>query len=453
MGKKDSIVSNRLLDCVVKMPVVDCHDHLCGPERDLKSAIAEPILMLITPYLMSDIWSAGANDEEIALLQSRDVSTDDKWPVFHRLWTATEHTAYARIVKLMLREVFNIEELTRQSLDRILEQRAGYDVSNYMGSLENKGIKAVIADVLMQMSWEGPVTDRYFGNPVLKEFLDGDLAMPDMWHPVFPLPYFHEFRHVDFISYVSTASKMNITSLKEYEEAVFNLMDRGKRQGIIALKDQSAYLRSISYDLPTRSEAEKIFNKVLIDPRNQLSWPEAKPLGDYLFHQYMRFARELHLPVQIHTGYVGGIRNRVDKANAAHFASVLELHSEVKFDLFHGNWPYMGDLLFLVKNYPNAFLDLCWLPAIDPLYTQELITHAVMTVPHSKIHGFGGDYILWPEFVAAHLSLAREVIADALSDLVESNWLTENEAILIAADWLFNNPNRFYNLGWQPYVP
>jgi predicted TIM-barrel fold metal-dependent hydrolase len=182
-----------------------------------------------------------------------------------------------------------------------------------------------------------------------------------------------------------------------------------------------------------------------------LAWPEAKPLDDYLFHQFMRFARELRLPVQLHTGHLANIRNRVSQANAAHLASVLELHSEVQFDLFHGNWPYMGDLLFLAKNYPNVSLDLCWVNMIDPLYAQELLKRAVMTVPHTKVFGFGGDYFTAPEFSVAHLSLAREVIASALADLVECGWLEEEEAARLAADWLYNNPNRFYQLGLPPY--
>jgi predicted TIM-barrel fold metal-dependent hydrolase len=286
---------------------------------------------------------------------------------------------------------------------------------------------------------------------VLEEFLAGEFPLPDIWHPVFNLPYYHEIRTREFIDFVGTLAGLNITSLKGYEEAMFELFKRSKNLGVIAFKDQSAYRRVIAYDLPTRSDAEAIFNKLLIDPRNQLAWPDARPLDDYLFHQFMRFARELRLPVQLHTGHMALIRNRVDKSNAAHLATVLELHSEVQFDLFHGNWPYMGDILFLGKNYPNVNLDLCWVYLIDPLYAQELLKRAVMTVPHTKIFGFGGDYWIAPELSAAHLILAREVIAGALADLVESGWLQEEEAVRIAADWLFNNPNRFYNLGFPPY--
>jgi hypothetical protein len=445
-------ILDHLLNSVMEIPVIDCHEHLCGPEKDLKGAYNEPILALCVPYLISDLWSTGASEEEIALLQSKEATTDEKWPVFSRLWVATEHTAFARVTKKTLKKVYNIEKLTRKSLDKISEYKLAHsDQSNYLKHIRDAGIRAVIADVLMPMSWEAPTTLRYFGNYVLKEFLENKLPLPDMWHPVFPLPYFHLIRRYEFIDYVRMVSSSSITSLKEFEEAVFSLIERSKSLGVIAIKDQSAYHRTISYDLPTYSDAERIFNKLLIDPRNQLAWPDAKPLDDYLFHQYMRFARELHLHVQIHTGHLGGIRNRVDKANAAHLASVLELHSEVKFDLFHGNWPYMGDFLFVGKNYPNVSLNLSWVYMVDPIYARELLKRSVLTVPHTKIHGFGGDYILAPEFVAAHLNLGREVIAGALADLVDTDWIEEKDAIHIAVDWLYNNPNVFYELGLQPF--
>jgi len=85
----------------------------------------------------------------------------------------------------------------------------------------------------------------------------------------------------------------------------------------------------------------------------------------------MEMAEELDLPVQIHTGHMAGIRNEISKTNAVHFTSVLQLHQNVKFDLFHGNWPYMGEILFLAKNYPNVHIDLCWVNIIDPYYLEE----------------------------------------------------------------------------------
>ena len=33
--------------------------------------------------------------------------------------------------------------------------------------------------------------------------------------------------------------------------------------------------------------------------------------------------------------------------------------------------------------------------------------------------------------------------------LVERGWLEEEEALSLAANWLFNNPNRFFKLGFE----
>ena len=65
-----------------------------------------------------------------------------------------------------------------------------------------------------------------------------------------------------------------------------------------------------------------------------------KPLDDYLFHAFMRMARDLDLPVQIHTGHMAGIRNDIVKTNAVGLTKAIELHRDVRFDLFHANWPY-----------------------------------------------------------------------------------------------------------------
>ena len=204
------------------------------------------------------------------------------------------------------------------------------------------------------------------------------------------LPGFHPTTFTwDTVHWVEALADRCVTSLEEYLESVFAVFERCIARGAIGLKDQSAYPRILSYDVVGRAEAENLFNRLLADPRSSLGWPEGKPLNDFLFHQFMRFARELDLPVQLHTGHMAGIRNRVDKTNAVYLAPVLELHRDVRFDLFHGNWPYLGDLLFLGKNYPNVALDCCWLHIIDPDYAAELLERSVMVLPHTKVHGFG----------------------------------------------------------------
>jgi hypothetical protein len=430
---------DRLYERIRDMPVIDCHEHLSGPEA--RPPYKEPIAALIPGYVFSDLQSAayGVSDQDVLRLQDPEVSTDEKWPLFRRLWQATEHTAYARVTKLVLRKVYDAGEMSREALNRVAARLAEQTEEAYFRHLDEAGIQAMLVDVL---DW----LPKGLGS-----FLDGRKVFPEKWRIMISLPMLHP-THLAYetVCNVGQWADRHITSLDEYLEAVYALFRRCVERGAVGIKDQSAYSRILSYDLVPEADAERLFNRVLGDPRNSLGWPEGKPLNDYLFHQYMRFARDLDLPVQLHTGHMAGIRNRVDKTNAAYLSTVLELHRDVHFDLFHGNWPYLGDLLFLGKNYPNVALDLCWLHIIDPDYASELMERAVLTMPHTKIHGFGGDYGDVPEFVAAHLDIARENIAGTLARLVERGWLQEEQAMSLAADWLFNNPNDFFKLGFEP---
>ncbi len=435
----NSDLYKHLLSVISEMPVIDCHEHMFGPEQRPK--YTEPIAAIVNWYYYSDIVSAGFGipDKQLQKLMNPEVSTDEKWPIFEELWLASQHTAYARVTKLVLQQFYGVDigqPMSRQILEQIALKLPEMDENAYFRILDDANIQAILSDVT-----------GWLPNGV-GSYLDGTKTFPPRWKPLISLPGFHPTTFTwNTIQQIGALVDQHITSLDEFLESVFLIFEKMVEKGAVGIKDQSAYDRVISYDLITRSDAEKQFNLLLSDPRNSLGWPEHKPLNDFLFHEYMRFARELDLPVQLHTGHMAGNYNRVDKTNAAGLASVLELHKEVRFDLFHGNWPYLGDLLFLGKNYPNVALDLCWLHIIDPIYAIELMERAVLTMPHTKIHAFGGDYGDLPEFSVAHLQIARMNIASALTHLIEGGWLGEESALSIARDWLFNNPNRFFNLG------
>lgn len=447
MLHRSTPVFDRLLAQITGLPVIDCHEHasaeLFGPDgyARLPSPV-EPIAALTNGYVLSDFFAAGASPADCELLQDSNVPTERKWPIFQALWPKLEHTAYGRVTKLVLRDYYGESELTLAALHRVGERLGERSPAYHAEIFARAHIRLALTDVL---NWRPDSMQRY---------LTGHLNLPPHMRLMFPLRLFHVIASDEpnahdcaGIQMIGFWADRHITSLDEFLEAVFVVLQKAKARGAAGLKDQSAYSRTLSYDLVPRADAERLFNRLLADPRNALGWPEAKPLDDFLFHQYMRFARELDLPVQLHTGHMAGIWNRVDKADAGLLAPVLELHQVVRFDLFHGNWPEMGPLLFLGKNYQNVALDLCWLPIIDPLYAEELLERAVVTLPHSKIHAFGGDYVDAPEYSVAHLAVARAVIASALADLVERGWLDEEQAMRIAADWLFNNPNGFFKLG------
>ena len=410
------------------VPLVDCHDHSgeCGPKH------RDAIVALISGYFRSDMLSA-SGDADVAMLEDTTLSLEERWPVLERAWKRTCHTGYARVTRMVMREFYDERELTLDALRRIQERLPDMsDRELYTRLLDKANIAVRLADV-----W-----------PDTRKVLDGTLDLPPRSRLVIGLPGYHRISCREEVDALMARLGRRVTSLDEYLVCCREIFEGFKAYGAVAFKDQSAYSRPISYGNPARSEAEAVFNWFMEDPRRRAAYPDgARPLDDYLFHAFLRMAREMALPIQVHTGHMAGIRNDIAKTNAVGLTRVIELHRDVQFDLFHANWPYSGELLYLCKNYPNVAIDFCWANIIDPYYCQEMLKQALTSVPHGKIHGFGSDYGGHPDRAWAHAAIARDNVSIALSDMVEIDYIGLHEAKGIARDWLFGNANAFFKLG------
>ncbi len=429
LSKSTSFKSIR--KAIDKIPVIDCHDHTMGYQS--APEYKEPIVSLIQGYVDSDLVSAGA-ELHMEMLRDQTISTEEKWPVFKKFWEATEHTSYARVTRLIMEKFYGESEMSLEALMRIGQRLLKLkDEKVYEKILDDAGIVCRLVNIWID----------------LKKYLEGRYKLPDRDRMLVPLPDFHHVGSYEAIQKIAGILDKKVTSLDEYVDLCSEIFSRMKKRGTIGMKDQSAYNRPIKFSNATREEAERVFNKIMENPRFSVGFPELMPLSDYLFHQFMRMAHKLDFFVQIHTGYLAGIRNEISKTNALLFTSVLEMHSEVRFDIFHGNWPYEGELFHLAKNYPNVHLDTCCLSIIDAYYTKRLFANSITAVPHTKIHGFGADYRDTPEYAVCHLLIAKDAIAAGLAEVVDTGWLKEKEAIKVGADWLFNNPNEWYKLSFD----
>ena len=410
------------------VPLVDCHDHSAalGPKP------TDAIKAVLDWYMRSDLQSA-SSDKAVELIFNEKIPLEERWPTLERAWNRTKYTGYAEVVRRAMRRYYGEKELTLDALRRIQEKMIDFsDAANYERVLDDAKIVVRLEDI-----WAAPAAAR------------GELVQPPRSRLIIGLPNYHAVCSWQEVQNCAAPLERTITSLDEYLAACLEIFTRCKAAGAVAFKDQSAYTRPIDYANPTRAEAEAAFNWFMEDPRRRLSYPDGnKPLGDYLFHQFMRMARDMDLPVQIHTGHMAGIRNDIVKTNAVGLTRLMELHQETRFDLFHANWPYSGELLYLGKNFPNVRLDFCWTNMVDPIYSQQMFKQAVSSMPHAKIHGYGSD--LSSDVVCnawAHADLARDNIAIALAELVEMEYLGLDDAKEIAYAWLFGNANEFFKLG------
>jgi uncharacterized protein len=413
------------------IPLVDCHDHsaTCGPKYE------DAIGVVISGYFHSDIHSA-SSDADMEFLQDTTRPLDERWPALERAWKRTRHTGYAQVTRRVLKEFYGEEELTLDALKRM------------EGNLLDLTGTEAFDSILEKARIIGRVLDIW---PNTGKVLDGTLELTPRGFLAVSLPQYHGVRSYTEVQQRVAPLKRTVTSLDEYLEACREIFVSYKAYGAVTFKDQSAYNRTLAYDNPTRAQAEGVFNWFMEDPRRSASYPDGvKPLDDFLFHAFMRIARDLDLPVQIHTGHMAGIRNDVAKTNAIGLTRLIELHRDVRFDLFHANWPYSGELLYLGKNFPNVTLDFCWANIIDPVYCQNLFKQALSSVPHGKIHGYGSDYGGSVDRAWAHAAIARDNIAIALADMVEMEYLDLDEAKEVAYSWLFSNANAFFKLNLAP---
>ena len=407
------------------IPIIETHEHYASFQEE-----RDPMAFLLTNYYYySDYISSGGEENGIT-----GSSVREKYGRFIQLFRKSNKTAYARCMLEGLRQCCGIDSLESfediKALEAVLQKR---DAASYAGIMEKLKIRAKIVDI--------------YELPVFMSYVEGTRTDQSKYcRFAFPLPAFHNVHTRADLAVFQKYLGRTITCLDDYLESFDNFLLKCIDFGIVCFKDQSAYRRDIAYGNPDRAAAEKAFNEIIFNPRDVFGDDRVRPLDDWLFQYAMRKAAQHKLPVQIHTGHMAGIRNEIAKTNAAHLIPTIELNEDVRFDLFHGNWPYMDEYLFMGKNYPNVYLNLCWVQSIDPVYCVELMKRAVMTVPHSKIFAFGGDTGM-AEWVAGYLSLAKDNTAIALSELADSGWLSPDEAKQIALDWFFNNPNSFFNLG------
>jgi len=410
------------------VPLIDCHDH----SDECRPKYADPIQVVVNGYFRSDVHSA-SSDRDIRRIQNAKLPIEERWPILERAWNRTKHTGYAQVTRRLLKKFYDEDALSLEALERMRDKLLDLtDEATFDRILGQANIAARLENV----------------KPDMRKILQGTYRLSPRGRLVIRLPECHAVASAGAVEQIVAPLDRTVTSLDEYLQACRELFEAQKRFGAVAFKDQSAYRRTLAYGNPTRAQAEEVFNWFMEDPRRSASYPDGvRPLDDFLFHEFMRMARDMDLPVQIHTGHMAGARNDIVKTNAAGLTRLIELHRDVRFDLFHANWPYDGELIYLCKNYPNVAIDFCWANIIDPIYCQRLFKQCLSAVPHGKVHGYGSDFGGCADRAWAHASIARDNVAIALSEMVEMEWLDLDEAKEVARAWLFDNANEFFRLG------
>lgn len=95
----------------------------------------------------------------------------------------------------------------------------------------------------------------------------------------------------------------------------------------------------------------------------------------------------------------------------------------------------------LGKHYPNVWLNMCWMYVITMAGSRQTLSEWIDLVPAERLLGFGSD-VGWPEFIYAHLVMARSCLAEK----VQRDFLSETAALDLVRMMLHDNPVGLYRL-------
>lgn len=410
---------------VWETPLVDTHEHLPDEQDCLRGPDGRPQedwTVILRHYLDSDLVSAGMSRETYNNFFNQPGTPLEKWQLLAPYWPAVKNTGYGLAVRLAMRELYGVSDLSEQTVERVREQ---YYQTRRPGFYTR--ILCELAKIDSCQVNAGPFHESRQPLLLLQDIsIVGMFAGPDL--QTFGQP-----------------TGISIANLSDWYRVIDWWFNRYSDYAV-AVKSQNAYNRNIDYEKVPVEQAEPLFAKRLRG--EPLSPAEQKALEDHLFWYAVSKATEKNLPVKLHTGYYAG-ENRMPLSRLLHNAGsacdLCRLSPQTKFVFMHICYPYYEELLAVAKQYTNAFIDMCWAWIINPIAAKDFLKKYLVTAPANKIFTFGGDY--WPvEPVLGHALIARQGIALALSELVEEGWLTLDDALGLVDPIMHENARRVFQI-------
>jgi predicted TIM-barrel fold metal-dependent hydrolase len=427
----DDGLRRELVELADRTALVDTHEHLMSPKERAERELT--VFYLFPAYALSDVVSAGLRPEDLAVVRDASVPLDLRWRLFSPYWERAKTTGYGRALLIAVRDLYGIDDISDDTYGELSQRIALVGGNEWYEEVLKRRANIVVSieDQIPPPPFEpnGPATldDRRFVAPVTT------------------IDYFLFCRSRDEIAALESRLDRSLHTLDDYVKAIDEHMEREAADGVVALKLRIAYGRTIEFERVSRGEAEATWNRVRTYPFESSAPADARPVQDFLVRHFVRRSIDLGLPVQVHTGLQEGNGNVLVNSRPTLLVGLLLDYPEARFDLFHGAYPYGGELSAIVKNFRNASIDMCWLPIISPLAARRWLSEWLETVPHSKIFAFGGDYT-FVEGAYAHAKIARRVVADVLAEKVAEDYLTADEARALLPRLLHDNAWEYFSL-------
>ena len=445
---------NRLLAELKKTPVVDCHSHTQNPEdytrkdwglfnlmsylvRDLTGVLDSPAAGHPDTVRFRELTQViGMPSTEAFDRQKTDAA---RWRLYRALLHNAGNTSYARHALVMYRELFGLRdpELNDRNWKTVHEAiRRKTKDPHWYAEVTKKRCQLVTA-IRNVTPFDERWDPEYFTPVVRMESvlrLDMREGPGHVRRPRREKPW--------GVRFIEQGTGVPISGVRTLKRAIARLLEDYRRQGAVGVKFGHAYWRTLHHDDVPDADANRVLAKLL--KGRKLTPAQVKALQDWGFRQVVRTAGDMNMVVQIHTG-VQTNWGHIPDSNPLHLLNVIRAHRNVRFDLFHAGSPYARELGMLGKHYPNVWLNMCWMYVITMAGSRQILKEWIDLVPGHRLLGFGSD-VGTPEFIYAHLVMARACLADVLADKVENDFLSEEVAMRLIRQMMLDNPCQLYGI-------
>lgn len=413
----------RIRNFIDSLWIIDTHEHLLDPEV-IKNSCCMDFSLLFLQNGYDDLRSAGLPDSLFNHLFNEEHSPVEKWELMSPYFEKTFNTSFIRIILSGIKDLYGVDDLNESTVGKISEEIIKAYSSNWYDRIlqDSCRIKYVILN--------GKQT------PGLGDYFRFETRF-DSWITV---------RSKYRIDSIAIKQVDPIFSLEDFDRSLRTAFEKEVKNGMVKAKVFVAYYRTLNFEKVNYSEAKKVF-RLLINGEedHHISFKDAKPLQDYMLYRLLELAKEYDIPVAFHTGIQSGIGKLLGNTNPTLLTNLFSEYPEIKFVLYHGSYPFGGELSALAKNYRNVYIDMNWTYAISPGYTERYLNEWLETVPASKIMAFGGDCMA-VENTYSELKVAKRIISNVLCNKVRDGYFSEQDAKLVAKMILFDNASSLYKL-------
>jgi len=422
--------TEKLYDEICQMEIIDTHEHLIN--REMLSALGFNLAQAIElNYLKDDLLALGM-DENLILDKGSDLDA-----LFDELLPLLKHTRNTTYYQALFRAFRDLHGIKGDELDK-------------------KNLKAASESITKAYSRQGwyphVIRDRCKIRCLLRDmsYMTSD---DDFVKPVIRMDSFLMLRHRNLLqAWIERAAPVYSphTPEAEYKAKIHNLEDylgliegdfqRASEFGAVAIKIGIAYERTLQFDNVSIDEA----NRAFMLPDEKTTWNDIKTFQDYIIFRIIENATKRGLPVQIHTGILAGGKSMLANSNPLHLSNIFLEFPEARFDVFHGAFPFMGEMGSLALMFPNVHLDMCWLPLLSYTSFKKALSEWLCYVPAGKFV-WGGD-CHFAEGIYGAVWMVRKGLSEVLAEKIKEGLLDEELALAVARGILHDNAEALFRL-------